>query len=193
MITFFSITDSFGHDVLSRVLRGEPNLDTPEFPSEKETVESISNIQTPCTEAANQNENNSFIKQEKGHPSDASIIPSDSNVSIHEVEDNPKHKQQMKTGILDDSSISALAQTPFSISNDLKRELKRGQYEMKIAPSDLVDFGGQKSFDMTHQLFIQQRGEFLLLFDCRKSLTDRLEEYRYRDITTAGKNNLSLR
>ena len=45
------------------------------------------------------------------------------------------------------------------IHNAIKEELKKGYYKVNIAPSDLVDFGGQRSFDMTHQLFIQRKGE----------------------------------
>jgi hypothetical protein len=41
-----------------------------------------------------------------------------------------------------------------TIQEDIKEELRKGNYKVNIAPSDLVDFGGQKSFDMTHQLFI---------------------------------------
>ncbi|CAG2242296.1 unnamed protein product [Mytilus edulis] len=54
---------------------------------------------------------------------------------------------------------------------------------MHIAPSDLVDFGGQKSFDMTHQLFIQQKGTFILMFDGRKGLYSELDEYPQGNVT----------
>ncbi|VDI49475.1 Hypothetical predicted protein [Mytilus galloprovincialis] len=57
---------------------------------------------------------------------------------------------------------------------------------MNIAPSDLVDFGGQKSFDMTHQLFIQHRGTFILMFDGRKGLYTVLTEYPQGDVTAAS-------
>jgi anti-sigma28 factor (negative regulator of flagellin synthesis) len=52
-----------------------------------------------------------------------------------------------------------------TIHEDIKEELRKGNYKVNIAPSDLVDFGGQKSFDMTHQLFIRHKGEFILMFD----------------------------
>ena len=35
----------------------------------------------------------------------------------------------------------------------------------EIVPSDLVDFGGQRSFDMTHQLFMRHKGTFVLMFN----------------------------
>jgi hypothetical protein len=49
-------------------------------------------------------------------------------------------------------------QSYITIHEDIKEELRKGNYKVNIAPSDLVDFGGQKSFDMTHQLFIQHKG-----------------------------------
>ncbi|XP_071143583.1 uncharacterized protein [Mytilus edulis] len=76
--------------------------------------------------------------------------------------------------------------TAHSIQDDLQEKIKEGTYIMKIAPSDLVDFGGQKSFDMTHQLFIQHRGTFILMFDGRKGLYTELEEYPQGDVTAAS-------
>ncbi|CAG2216767.1 unnamed protein product [Mytilus edulis] len=76
--------------------------------------------------------------------------------------------------------------TAHSIQDDLLEKIKKGTYSMNIAPSDLVDFGGQKSFDMTHQLFIQHRGTFILMFDGRKGLYTELEEYEQEDVTAAS-------
>ncbi|VDI58280.1 Hypothetical predicted protein [Mytilus galloprovincialis] len=64
-------------------------------------------------------------------------------------------------------------------------EIRRGEYNVEIAPSDLVDFGGQKAFDMTHQLFIMQEGTVLLLFDGSKDLDEPLPEYPGKNITSA--------
>ena len=47
----------------------------------------------------------------------------------------------------------------------LSKVLKNGTYEIDIAPSDLVDFGGERSFDMTHQLFMRHKGTFVLMFN----------------------------
>jgi hypothetical protein len=63
-------------------------------------------------------------------------------------------------------------------------ELRKGNYKVNIAPSDLVDFGGQKSFDMTHQLFIQHKGEFILMFNGSFDFCDPSDldtTYIYRD------------
>ncbi|XP_071143991.1 uncharacterized protein [Mytilus edulis] len=76
--------------------------------------------------------------------------------------------------------------TAYSIQDDLLEKIKKGTNIMNIAPSDLVDFGGQKSFDMTHQLFIQHRGTFILMFDGRKGLYTELEEYPQGDVTAAS-------
>lgn len=77
--------------------------------------------------------------------------------------------------------------TAHSIQYELAKQIKKKKNIMKIAPSDLVDFGGQKSFDMTHQLFIQHRGTFVLMFDGRKGLNTKLEEYQQRDVTAICK------
>lgn len=74
---------------------------------------------------------------------------------------------------------------------DILDEVKNGQYRIDVAPSDLVDFGGQKSYDMTHQLFIQHGGSFVLLFDARFGLHENLQEYPQGDINAACKYNLS--
>ncbi|VDI20493.1 Hypothetical predicted protein [Mytilus galloprovincialis] len=76
--------------------------------------------------------------------------------------------------------------TAHSIQQDILDKIKRGSYVMNIAPSDLVDFGGQKSFDMTHQLFIQHKGTFILMFDGRKGLNTELEEYPQGNVTAGS-------
>ena len=51
------------------------------------------------------------------------------------------------------------------IIDTIQEKIKNGTYETDIVPSDLVDFGGQRSFDMTHQLFMQHKGTFVLMFN----------------------------
>lgn len=89
------------------------------------------------------------------------------------------------------SKASALSNTSNVIQEeDLRKsildEIRRGEYNLEIAPSDLVDFGGQKAFDMTHQLFILQEGTVLLLFDGSKDLDEPLPEYPGKNISSAG-------
>ncbi|XP_052066348.1 uncharacterized protein LOC127705994 [Mytilus californianus] len=76
--------------------------------------------------------------------------------------------------------------TALSIHKDVLKELKDGKFNMEIAPSDLVDFGGQRSFDMTHQLFIQQKGTFVLMFDGSIGLYEPLKEYPQGNFTAAS-------
>jgi hypothetical protein len=78
-------------------------------------------------------------------------------------------------------------QSYITIHNAIKEELKKGYYKVNIAPSDLVDFGGQRSFDMTHQLFIQRKGEFILMFNGKYDLREPLPEYPQGDVTTECK------
>ncbi|VDI45255.1 Hypothetical predicted protein [Mytilus galloprovincialis] len=73
-------------------------------------------------------------------------------------------------------------QKAFTIQSDILKEIRTGKYKIKIAPSDLVDFGGQRCFDMTHQLFIQHKGTFVLMFDGRYGLYKPLEEYPQREM-----------
>jgi GTPase SAR1 family protein len=57
---------------------------------------------------------------------------------------------------------------------------------MEIAPSDLVDFRGQRSFDMTHQLFMRQKGTFVLMFNGKIDFSVPLK-YDEQDETTECK------
>lgn len=82
---------------------------------------------------------------------------------------NTEHEQITQNQIFDIKELQ--------IKSDILKEVRTGQYKIKTAPSDLIDFGGQKSFDMTHQLFIQHSGSFLLMFDGRFRLHDQLAEY----------------
>lgn len=65
-------------------------------------------------------------------------------------------------------------------------EVRSGEYNLEVAPSDIVDFGGQKAFDLTHQLFILQKGTALLLFNGSKDLDVALPEYHNMKISSAG-------
>ncbi|XP_071177448.1 uncharacterized protein [Mytilus edulis] len=71
----------------------------------------------------------------------------------------------------------------YAIHDDILKEVKSGQYKIKIAPSDLVDFGGQRSYDMTHQLFVQHGGTFVVMFDGSKDFHEPLKEYPTGDIS----------
>ncbi|OPL33810.1 neuralized pats1, partial [Mytilus galloprovincialis] len=98
-----------------------------------------------------------------------------------------QHPQMQPKSDLDTSrGLKQPIHTAHSIQDDLLEKIRKGSYMMDIAPSDLVDFGGQKSFDMTHQLFVQHKGTFILMFDGRKGLHTELEEYPQGDVTAAS-------
>jgi hypothetical protein len=61
-----------------------------------------------------------------------------------------------------------------TIQENIKEEIRKGTYKIEIAPSDLIDFGGQRSFDMTHQLFMRQKGTFVLMFNGKKEEISKL-------------------
>lgn len=45
------------------------------------------------------------------------------------------------------------------------KAVEEGKYKQKVVPIDIWDFGGQKDYYMTHQLFITSRGIFVLMFN----------------------------
>jgi hypothetical protein len=45
------------------------------------------------------------------------------------------------------------------------QERKKGDYKMIIIPIDIWDFGGQKIYYMTHQLFISSMGTYVVVFN----------------------------
>ena len=63
-----------------------------------------------------------------------------------------------------------------SIIANIQEKIRKGTYKIEIAPSDLVDFGGQRSFDMTHQLFMRHKGTFVLMFNGKTDIRGGLGE-----------------
>lgn len=80
----------------------------------------------------------------------------------------------------------------YTVREDIMEEVRKGQYIIDIAPSDLIDFGGQRSYDMTHQLFVQHRGSFVIMFDGRYELHEPLNEYPQGDVTSKCRYNIEL-
>lgn len=66
--------------------------------------------------------------------------------------------QISNTDILTANVIQTLDCYRLQLQSDILHEVRNGQYKIEIAPSDWIDFGGQKLFDMAHQLFIQHQG-----------------------------------
>ena len=89
----------------------------------------------------------------RGKPNQ-SIIPPTNNSTVPEKDD---------VNITDRRPIKQKSQN--YIIDTIQEKIKNGTYEIDIAPSDLVDFGGQRSFDMTHQLFMRHKGTFVLMFN----------------------------
>ena len=89
------------------------------------------------------------------------------------------------------------AMTNEEVMNLVLEACKKGEYRMKIVPIDLWDFGGQKIYYMTHQLFISSRGTFVIIFngslDINKDLPDlSYLPGQYGKRTIAGKNLLLM-
>lgn len=125
-----------------------------------------------------------YAQHKKGEVQDAS------NQNFRKIE-NPSAGRPQLPPKPDLKTLKAFQKRPVytahSIQQDILDKIKKGSYIMNVAPSDLVDFGGQKSFDMTHQLFIQHKGTFILMFDGRKGLNTDLDEYPQGNVTAGCK------
>jgi hypothetical protein len=130
----FSLYSGSDGDVLSKVLRGKPDIEKPDttLPKNREDVQ----LQDSSKE--------SITPQ-----SHTSTAPTPSQKDDVNITDPRPIKQKSQNYIID----------------TIQEKIKNGTYEIDIAPSDLVDFGGQRSFDMTHQLFMRKKGTFVLMFN----------------------------
>lgn len=72
-----------------------------------------------------------------------------------------------------------------TVKSEILEEVRNRRYNIKIAPSDLIDFGEHISFDMTNQLYMPHRGSILLMFGGRFGLHKQLNEYP-KGVTAAG-------
>ncbi|VDI26119.1 Hypothetical predicted protein [Mytilus galloprovincialis] len=89
------------------------------------------------------------------------------------LEDRNKQKEKTKR----DENLSAMDMSEEDIIELVRSQCHKGHYEMVIVPIDLWDFGGQKIYHMTHQLFITSRGTFLLIFNGSKDIHDEIPDY----------------
>jgi hypothetical protein len=140
----FSLYSGSNGDVLSKVLRGKPDIEKPDttLPKNREDVQ-LQDSNKAC-----------IIPQAHTipQPTDTSTAPTPS--LVPEKDD---------VNITDPRPIKQKSQN--YIIDAIQEKIKNGTYEIDIAPSDLVDFGGQRSFDMTHQLFMRHKGTFVLMFN----------------------------
>ncbi|CAC5388672.1 unnamed protein product [Mytilus coruscus] len=76
-----------------------------------------------------------------------------------------------------DDNLPAIDMSEEDIIKLVRSQCQKGHYEMVIVPIDLWDFGGQKIYHMTHQLFITSRGTFLLIFNGSKDIHEEIPGY----------------
>ncbi|VDI13621.1 Hypothetical predicted protein, partial [Mytilus galloprovincialis] len=69
-----------------------------------------------------------------------------------------KFKEKLEKEVANELSHNKLHEMVISSIRD-------GKYKQNIIPIDIWDFGGQKDYYMTHQLFITSRGIFVLVFN----------------------------
>ena len=140
----FSLYSGSDGDVLFKVLRGKPDIEKPDttLSKNREDVQ-LQDSSKGC-----------IIPQAHTipQPTDTSTAPTPS--LVPEKDD---------VNITDPGPIKQKSQN--YIIDTIQEKIKNGTYEIDIAPSDLVDFGGQRSFDMTHQLFMRKKGTFVLMFN----------------------------
>ncbi|CAG2244110.1 unnamed protein product [Mytilus edulis] len=89
----------------------------------------------------------------------------------------PDDRSAGMEGTMSDDDLVAMDMSEDDIFRFLRSECNKGNYEMVIVPIDLWDFGGQKVYQMTHQLFITSRGTFLLIFNGSKEINEEIPDY----------------
>jgi anti-sigma28 factor (negative regulator of flagellin synthesis) len=180
-INCITTLSGFDGDVLSKVLRGQPDMKQEKHLSNY--VDSLPKRRKIMRPPPTTNKMGTSMK----HPAAKSkaILFEKTDTALVKGARNKDTHTGLSKPQLQDQKMSR--QSYITIHEDIKEELRKGNYKVDIAPSDLVDFGGHKSFDMTHQLFIQHKGEFILMFNGRYNFCDPLPEYRQGDVTTECK------
>ncbi|CAC5421177.1 unnamed protein product [Mytilus coruscus] len=183
--------DSESHAVFTRILRGQPNiLQTQSKQTDKKSQHKsrFKNFfakirktkRSVITEDAKANEL-AYMETTKTSVKDRFTLASQLEKK-HIIHSEGEFKQDVRDDIPDVSKLNH-----YIVREDILEEVRKGRYIMEIAPSDLVDFGGQRSYDMTHQLFVQHRGSFIIMFDGRYDLKKPLKEYPQGDVTSECK------
>ena len=173
----FSLYAGSNGDVLSKVLRGQPDM-TPEKPDttlskNREDVQpqdSYKGIIIPETHTVPQHKD---ITLSTSTAPTSTLVPGTGKDDVHITDPFRQQSQILKVS----------KQNYTTIQEDIKQEIRKGKYKIEIAPSDLVDFGGQRSFDMTHQLFMRYKGAFVLMFNGRIDFSVPLDEYKQGETT----------
>ena len=168
----FSLYLGSDSDVLSKVLRGKPDM-TQEKP-DTTLSKDRENVQPQDSEKGNIIPKTHTIPQRKEISLSTSTAPTPTLVpgtGKDDVNITDPFRQQSQI-------LKMSKQNYTTIQEDIKQEIRKGKYKIEIAPSDLVDFGGQRSFDMTHQLFMRHKGAFVLMFNGRIDFSVPLDEYK---------------
>ena len=136
----FSLFSGSDGDVLSRVLCGQPDMTQakPDTKNSEKVQPQDSDKRNIIQETHTQRKDNTLS---------TSAVPDTGNDDVNKTD--PLRQQSVQ----------------HSIIATIQEKIRKGTYEIEIAPSDLVDFGGQRSFDMTHQLFMRHKGTFVLMFN----------------------------
>ena len=134
----FSLYSGSDGDVLFKVLRGNPDIEKPDttLPKNREDVQ-LQDSSKGC-----------IISQAHAfsQPTVTSTVPEKDDVDTTDPRPIKQKSQNYITDII-------------------LEKIRNRTYKIDTAPSDLVDFGGQRSFDMTHQLFMRKKGTFVLMFN----------------------------
>lgn len=101
-----------------------------------------------------------------------------------EQQPSPPSPQSEQSTQQEKEKVSETTKSKTSKTNDkilqfILSECNSGQYKMKAVPIDLWDFGGQKIYYMTHQLFISSRGIFIIIFNGSKSINKEMSDLSY--------------
>jgi hypothetical protein len=145
----FSLFSGSDGDVLSRVLCGQPDMtqakpDTTLSKNSEEVLPQDYDKGNIIQETRTQRKDITLSTSAAPNPT---LVPGTGNDDVN------------KTDPLRGQSVQ------HSIIANIQEKIRKGTYKIEIAPSDLVDFGGQRSFDMTHQLFMRHKGTFVLMFN----------------------------
>ena len=159
-----------GHDVLGKVLRGNPVIE--EQKPQLEHKESIPVVQSSVSMISGTTREPETLYSRTS--ADVSPGKTTQTPMVTPIVQTSSYKKKPKEHKLTEEEEMNLK---LNIHEDILEEIRSGNYKMEIAPSDLIDFGGQRSYDMTHQLFIRQKGSFAVMFDGRFNLDEILKEY----------------
>ncbi|CAG2194354.1 unnamed protein product [Mytilus edulis] len=93
----------------------------------------------------------------------------------HIVTQNDRGGKMEETKI--EENLTGIDMSEEEIIKLVRSQCTLGQYEMVIVPIDLWDFGGQKIYHLTHQLFVTSQGTFLLIFNGSRDIHEDIPEY----------------